>query len=113
MAARAEQRKDEIIDGLAAQLAARLGGTEAEIAERFVRAYFRNAAPEDLTERDPLDLYGAALAQLRFSEERPAGEVKLRVYNPKLNSTAGSRPTRWWRSSTMTCRFWSTASVSS
>ena len=73
MAARAEQRKDEIIDGLAAQLATRLGGTEAEIAERFVRAYFRNAAPEDLTERDPLDLYGAALAQLRFSEERPAG----------------------------------------
>ena len=84
MAARAEQRKDEIIDGLAAQLATRLGGNEAEIAERFVRAYFRNVAPEDLTERDPLDLYGAALAQLRFSEERPAGEVKLRVYNPKL-----------------------------
>ena len=40
--------------------------------------------PDDLAERDPLDLYGAALAQLRSAELRQPGEVKLRVYNPKL-----------------------------
>ena len=84
MPARTEQRKAEIIDGLAAQLGNRLGGNEAAIAQRFVRAYFRDVAPEDLAERDPLDLYGAALAQLRFSQDRPPGEAKLRVYNPKL-----------------------------
>ncbi|MEK0085119.1 NAD-glutamate dehydrogenase [Benzoatithermus flavus] len=84
MLARAEERKAEIIDGLAAQLSTRLTGEEAALAERFVRAYFRDVAPEDLAERDPLDLYGAALAQLRFSQERQPGQVKLRVYNPRL-----------------------------
>ncbi|HEX6011563.1 MAG TPA: hypothetical protein VFY87_07130, partial [Geminicoccaceae bacterium] len=84
MPARAEERKTEIIDGLAAQLSARLAADEAAVAERFARAYFRDVAPEDLAERDPLDLYGAALAQLRFSQERPPGQAKLRVYNPKL-----------------------------
>lgn len=84
MPARAEERKTDIIDGLAAQLCHRLGGREAVIAERFARAYFRDVAPEDLAERDPLDLYGAALAQLRFGGEKPAGQAKLRVYNPKL-----------------------------
>ncbi|MFZ1428661.1 MAG: NAD-glutamate dehydrogenase [Geminicoccaceae bacterium] len=84
MPARAEERKAEIIDGLAAQLTARLDTPEAVIAERFVRAYFRDVAPEDLAERDPLDLYGAALAQLRFGTDREPAHVKLRVYNPKL-----------------------------
>ena len=84
MSARSEKRKAEIIDGLAAQLGSRLRGQEADLAQRFVRAYFRDVAPEDLAERDPLDLYGAALAQLRSAEVRRPGEVKLRVYNPKL-----------------------------
>ena len=35
-------------------------------------------------ERDLLDLYGAALAQLRSAQMRQPGEVKLRVYNPRL-----------------------------
>ena len=83
--ARASKRKAEIIDGLAAQMGSRLRRRpRPNSRQRFVRAYFRNVAPEDLAERDPLDLYGAALAQLRSAEERPAGEVKLRVYNPKL-----------------------------
>ena len=79
-----EKRKAEIVDGLAAKLGSRLRGTEAELAQRFVRAYFRDVAPEDLAERDPLDLYGAALTQLRSAELRQPGEIKLRVYNPKV-----------------------------
>ena len=84
MPASNEKRKAEIIDGLAEQLGSRLVGAEAERAQRFMRAYFRDVAPEDLVERDPLDLYGASLAQLRSAELRQPGEVKLRVYNPKL-----------------------------
>ena len=80
----AKQLKAEIVDALAVQLADRLRGDEAELAQRFVRAYFRNVAPEDLAERDPLDLYGAALAQLRFGQEREPGAAKVRVYNPKV-----------------------------
>ena len=84
MVAGGDKRKAEIIDGLAAQMGAKLRGNEAELAQRFVRAYFRDVAAEDLAERDPLDLYGAALAQLRSAETRQPGEVKLRVYNPKV-----------------------------
>ena len=73
MPASNEKRKVEIIDGLAEQLGSRLAGAEAERAQRFVRAYFRDVAPEDLVERDPLDLYGAALAHCaRRSSGSPA-----------------------------------------
>ena len=37
---------------------------------------------DDLAERDPLDLYGAALAHRPHCGQ--PGEIKLRVYNPKL-----------------------------
>ncbi|MGD9509168.1 MAG: NAD-glutamate dehydrogenase, partial [Geminicoccaceae bacterium] len=79
-----DRRKSEIIDSLVEQLGTRLKGTDSERAQQFVRAYFRDVAPEDLAERDPLDLYGAALAQLRSAQLRQPGEVKLRVYNPRL-----------------------------
>ncbi len=58
-----DRRKSEIIDSLVEQLGARLKGADSARAQQFVRAYFRDVAPEDLAERDLLDLYGAALAQ--------------------------------------------------
>ncbi len=79
-----ERRKAEIIDGLASQMETRLRSEETGLAQRFVRAYYRDVAADDLAERDPLDLYGAALAQLRSAEVRDPGELKLRVYNPRL-----------------------------
>ena len=112
MAARAEtaQGRDHRRAGRAARR--RLRGAEAELAQRFVRAYFRNVAPEDLAERDPLDLYGAALAQLRFGQEREPGAGQACGSTiPKSSSTAGSRRIRSSRSSTTTCRSWSTAST--
>lgn len=84
MPLRAEERKAEIIDGVAAQLGTRLTRGEAALAERFVRVYYRDVAPEDLAERDPLDLYGAALAHLRLGQERQPGRPRVRVYNPRL-----------------------------
>ena len=84
MLATTDRRKGEIIDGLVEQLGSRLSGSDADRAQRFARAYFRDVAPEDLAERDPLDLYGAALAQLRSAQTRQPGEIKLRAYNPRL-----------------------------
>ena len=84
MPARAEVRKAEIIDGVAGQLGARLSGAEAAQAERFARAYYRDVAPEDLTERDPQDLYGAALAHLRLARERRPATPLVRVGNPRV-----------------------------
>ena len=89
MPARAEERKSEIIDGLASQLSTRLSGDEAGIAERFVRAYFRDVAPEELTERDPLDLYGAALAQLAARGTPAPGPALDRPAAPAASSRTG------------------------
>jgi hypothetical protein len=40
----------------------RVGDGRAGDVERFARQYYRWAPPEDVGERAPLDLYGAALA---------------------------------------------------
>ena len=85
MPARVELRKAEIIDGVVGELGTRLAGTEAALVERFVRLLYRDMAPEDLLERDPHDLYGAALAHLRLGQQRLPGTLLLRVYNPRLD----------------------------
>ena len=85
MAMGGEKRKAEIIDGLASQMGSRLRGDRGRPGDSgSCGPTIRDVAPDDLAERDPLDLYGAALAQLRSAELRQPGEVKLRVYNPKL-----------------------------
>ena len=54
------------------------------MAEAFLEHYYRAVPPAELVERDPLDLYGAALAHLRFAEQRRPGQAKIRVYNPQI-----------------------------
>ncbi|MFO1038643.1 MAG: NAD-glutamate dehydrogenase [Geminicoccaceae bacterium] len=85
MAVRADERKAEIIDGLANKVATRVRDIAPDMGERFVRLFLRDVSPSDLVERDPGDLYGAALAVLRLAEVREPGEVNLRVYNPRLD----------------------------
>ena len=84
MQANVKDRKDEIVDHLGETIQERLGPEEAPLAERFARLYYGNVAPSDLEGCDPLDLYGKALAHLRFARQRPPGEASIRVYNPKL-----------------------------
>jgi glutamate dehydrogenase len=84
MSDRAEARKAEIIDHLVEELKARLQPGDAVLAEHFVRRYYRDVAPGDLEERDFLDLYGTALANLRFMQTREPGRAKVRAYNPIL-----------------------------
>ena len=50
--------------------------------QEFLRLYYKNVSVEDLNERDPLDLCGAALSHLRLAATRKPGSPKLRVYNP-------------------------------
>ncbi|HET6469406.1 MAG TPA: NAD-glutamate dehydrogenase [Geminicoccaceae bacterium] len=84
MSDRAEARKAEIIQRLIEELRARLEPGDAALAERFVQSYYRDVAPGDLAARDLLDLYGTALAQLRFAQTRTPGQAKVRAYNPVL-----------------------------
>jgi len=62
----------------------------AVVAPRFrklnsdivLRAYYAEVDPEELSERSIADLYGAALAHLKFARRYSIGAPKIRVYNP-------------------------------
>ncbi len=50
----------------------------------FVQQYFTRVDPEVLEERDPADLYGAALSHWAFARRRAPGTVRVRAFNPTL-----------------------------
>ena len=79
-----DEAKRDILARVGRIVAERLQGSSRDLAQRFIPALFRDVAPEDLLSRDPQDLYGAALALLRFAGERQPGSALVRVVNPDL-----------------------------
>ncbi|MCW2854874.1 MAG: putative NAD-glutamate dehydrogenase [Marmoricola sp.] len=55
-----------------------------------VRAYYRHTAPEDLLDRDEVDLYGAVMHQLRSGTERPQGTATVHTFTPTVASDGWS-----------------------
>jgi glutamate dehydrogenase len=84
MATRLQDKKADLLERVVDRLHDQLAEGQAERAEAFLRHYYRAVPPVDLLERDPLDLYGAALSHLRLAEHRSAGQATLRVYNPQV-----------------------------
>jgi glutamate dehydrogenase len=79
-----EDPEQALTEAVCSRVREQLGGAEAELAEAFARQFYRWVAPEDVAERDPLDLYGLALGTFNFARERPPGTTKVRVYNPRF-----------------------------
>jgi glutamate dehydrogenase len=79
-----DQRKRELLDKVYALIKERMKGDKADRALLFTEHYYRHTPPEDIAEREPEDLYGAALSMWNFGQERPPGEPKVRVYNPRF-----------------------------
>ncbi|MFI6641675.1 NAD-glutamate dehydrogenase [Streptomyces sp. NPDC050504] len=50
----------------------------------FLQRYYLHTAPEDLADRDPVDVYGAALSHYRLAENRPQGTANVRVHTPTV-----------------------------
>jgi glutamate dehydrogenase len=73
-----------LIGGIVDRVRERLGPDEATQCEAFVRQYYRWVPAEDLSSRSSLDLYGAALAQWNFAQQRAPGTTKTRLYNPQF-----------------------------
>ena len=67
----------------------KLSGAAAAEARAFITQYYDQVDAEDLAARTPEDLYGAAIAHLAFARDFASGTPKLRVYNPRAESTAG------------------------
>ncbi|WP_327315449.1 NAD-glutamate dehydrogenase [Streptomyces sp. NBC_01235] len=50
----------------------------------FLQRYYLHTAPEDLSDRDPVDVFGAALSHYRLAENRPQGTANVRVHTPTV-----------------------------
>ncbi|GHC45189.1 NAD-glutamate dehydrogenase [Streptomyces flavofungini] len=50
----------------------------------FLQRYYLHTAPEDLSDRDPVDVFGAAYSHYRLAETRPQGTANVRVHTPTV-----------------------------
>ncbi|MFE6283076.1 NAD-glutamate dehydrogenase [Streptomyces sp. NPDC057877] len=50
----------------------------------FLQRYYLHTAPEDLGDRDPVDIFGAAYSHYRLAENRPQGTANVRVHTPTV-----------------------------
>ncbi|WP_434590358.1 NAD-glutamate dehydrogenase [Streptomyces sp. A5-4] len=60
------------------------GSPDRETLLAYLQRYYLHTAPEDLADRDPVDVFGAALSHYRLAENRPQGTANVRVYTPTV-----------------------------
>jgi glutamate dehydrogenase len=89
---RAEQGKSDRLEAVVAMVRDKVARESRAEAERFVREYYRGVAPEDLVERAPADLYGAALSHWSFARGREPGRARVRVFNPAVGEHGWQSP---------------------
>ncbi|WP_369204835.1 NAD-glutamate dehydrogenase [Streptomyces sp. PU-14G] len=67
-----------------------LHGPQDDALGAYLQRYYLHTAPEDLTDRDPVDILGGALAHYRLAQERPQGTANVRVYSPSIDENGFS-----------------------
>ena len=87
MHSRLDEAKRDIIAKAAGHAGSRRGSAtlDAEEAAAYLTLYYRHVAAEDLVERDPADIYGAAMSQHRLAATRPQGTANVRVSTPSVD----------------------------
>ncbi|MBD0292586.1 MAG: NAD-glutamate dehydrogenase [Jiangellaceae bacterium] len=83
MSNRLDEAKSDLIAKAAA--AAEQHGKRGEPLDAFLRRYYRHVAPEDLVDRDPIDVLGAAVSHRQFASVRPQGRALVRLYTPTVD----------------------------
>ncbi|MDZ5646927.1 NAD-glutamate dehydrogenase [Nitrospirillum sp. BR 11828] len=92
MALKAEQRKSELTEQIAAKVRDRLAREKAGPAERFVRQFYANVPPDDILRSSSDELYGAAIAMWQFGAVRKPETAQVRVCNPKVEQDGWHAP---------------------
>ena len=82
--------RQHLIDDIA-KLARKLRGAPLPLPA-FVQAYYRGVGEEDLQARDSAAFAAAAAGALSFGAVRPAGEPRVRVFNPQLQRDGWESP---------------------
>ncbi|GGW93134.1 NAD-glutamate dehydrogenase [Streptomyces noursei] len=59
-------------------------GLDPDTLAGYLQRYYLHTAPEDLADRDPVDVFGAALSHFRLAEHRPQGTANVRVHTPTV-----------------------------
>jgi len=85
-----QNRLIEAKSDLLAKAASISGRRDHDGDEAFLRHYYRHVAPEDLVDRDPVDVYGAAATHRQMAASRPDGTALVRVYTPTVEVTGWS-----------------------
>ncbi len=92
MPVRAEQQKQALTEAAAGLAPARLGGSDASAVRRFIAQFYDHVAPDDLIDRVPEDLYGAAASLWEFAQNRAPRTAKLRVFSPRRDDQGWTSP---------------------
>src|SRR5215468_2953802 len=79
-----DDRTTNSLEGVLKLIRAKLAPPQRSVVEDFAARYFHDVEPEDLAEREPADLYGAALSHWNFARKREPGHARIRVFNPTL-----------------------------
>jgi glutamate dehydrogenase len=79
---RLDEAKSDLI-AKAAAVADRSHQTEDD--EAFLWRYYRHVAPEDVIDRDPVDVYGAATSHRQAAAVRPQGTSTVQVFTPTVD----------------------------
>ena len=72
-----------IVNQVQALLTKRMSTKECEQILSLADAYYQGISPQDLTQINSDDCYGALLCLWQFLQSRPAQQIKIRVYNPE------------------------------
>ncbi|GAA3372097.1 NAD-glutamate dehydrogenase [Streptomyces sannanensis] len=59
-------------------------GPDQDVLHSYLQRYYLHTAPEDLADRDPVDVFGAAVSHYRLAENRPQGTANVRVHTPTV-----------------------------
>jgi glutamate dehydrogenase len=77
-----DQHRQTLMGRVKSLLKERLDTTAADTAVRYLEQYFRRVPSEDLLAGAPADLAAIVIGQLEFLQQRKAGDVLIRVFNP-------------------------------
>jgi glutamate dehydrogenase len=91
MAKHAADPKAALLTKVAA-LVRKLRPKDAKRAEEFTRQLYRAVAIDDLQERNPADLAGAAASLFEFARKRTPGKPSVRLLNPDTRRDGFSSP---------------------
>lgn len=82
-----EETKDDLIEKAASLAADRkgAGSPPGDTAVQLLKIFYRHVAPEDITDRSEVDLYGGAMSQFKMASSRPQGTANIHVFTPSVS----------------------------